>query len=249
MLQALQDPTRYVGLNAAWQLRGDRALIRSAAQHADVLGVVEARRRDNTPVPVRDYLIAPFPADLGRGSYAGWDVGQDLRDGARSGSAIAVRRGRPVRLRRVSTWVASRAGSWRTSVQTRYLKVGHLVDHGIRTRVFVVHFPTESSGQQPQARRSLRRAVRRAERAGVRWMAIGDFNTDVAALARELGASGHGVRDVMGVIWGAPRSARRDGRGWGQIVVTHRRHPGSDHAVLTATETHRRVPRRSREVP
>lgn len=236
----LEDPTRYVGVNAAWDRVGDLALMADVAARATVIGGVEMRQGNGVPLDLAAALVSPLAAK----SFvpSGWDVAQDTRSGAQSGSAIAVLPGHHVRLRRVTTWLASRAGHARTSVQARYLKVGHLVDHSVRTRVGVVHFPLTSTGQQKHARRAVRRFVRRCERQGVRWMLIGDFNTDVDTLARYLGARWHYSRDVMGIIVGHSDAAAARGKGWGRMAGAHRRHPATDHAILTATETHRRLP-------
>lgn len=246
----VEDPSPYVAINAAWQMRGDVDLVLDAAENADVLGVVEARTGDNRPIDVAQILHLGGLRRAAEG-FPAWQVGQDTSSGAASGSALAVRAGSPVKLRRVTTWLASRAGHWHSSVQTRWMKVGVLDDHGTRTRAIVVHFPTPSSGQQPEARRALRRAVRRAQRAGVRWIVLGDFNCDVAELARWLGARGCYRRDVMGVVWGHTAATAARGKGWGRMVGTHRQHPASDHAVLTVTETHRSTVRDPRvsEVP
>lgn len=228
-LAPLREPTSYAAVNAAWQWRGDVPLLRYAATLATVLGVVEARTRTNEPV------------EVGRILGRLWRVAQDTRDGATASTALAVRTFSQVRLKRVSTWISNRAGSWRTSVQTRRMKIGHVVDNGIRTRVIVLHFAIVNSGQQHQSKRALARAVRRAERAGVRWIVLGDFNTNVHALARELGADWCHAVDVMGAFGGAPESAKRDGRGWGHIAKDVRRHDKTDHGIPVVTETHRRI--------
>jgi hypothetical protein len=259
-LERLEEPTPYAIVNGTWQWRGDAPLLRYAAAFATVLGVVEARTRLNEPVDVRKILRHPIKAARRRirrglrrpvpGYDAGWRVSQDVTDGATAGTAIAIRRGGRVRLKRFTTWISNRAGSTRRgAVQTRWGHVAHLVDHGIRTRVIVLHWATLNSGQQHQSRASLRRAVRRAERAGVRWIVLADVNTDPAVLARELGAAGSHRHGVMAIIWGAPDSAVRDGRGWGRMATQVLHHDATDHVILTATETHRRVPDRLREVP
>lgn len=234
----LDEPTAYVALNAAWDRHGDIDLILDAATHATVLGVVEARKGDGRPLDVSQVLKLGGIRRRGDNFTGSWKIAQDIRTGATSGSAIAIRGWSQVKVRRVTTWLASRAGSWRSSVQARYIKIAHVIDHRVRTRVMVVHFPIVSTGMQPEARRSLKRAVRRANRAGVRWVILGDFNTDVADLARELGGQCY-TRDVMGVIWGSSLAVSRDGRGWGRMVGQHRRHDATDHAILTVTETER----------
>jgi hypothetical protein len=259
-LDRLDEPTTYAIVNGTWQWPKDGPLLRYAAAFATVLGVVEARTRLNEPVDVRRILRRPIKAARRRirrglrrpvpGYDAGWRVSQDTADGATAGTAVAVRRRSRVRLRRFTRWVSNRAGSTRRgAVQTRWGYVAHLVDHGIRTRVIVLHWATQNSGQQHQSRAALRRAVRRAERAGVRWIVLADVNTDPRALARELGATGVHYDGVMAVIWGEPDSAERDGRGWGHMATEVLRHDATDHVILTATETHRRVPDRLREVP
>lgn len=228
-LQALAEPTSYATGNLAWHMPKDVDLVRFIASLGTVSGFVESREKDGDPVDVNAILSDK------------WQVRQDLRDGRRSGTAVSVRVGRKVRLRRVVTWMSNRAGRWRDPVQDRWLKIAHVVDNGIYTRVIVIHFATENSGQQKQSRRALRKAINRANRAGVRWVAMGDFNTDVPALARSMGAEWCHSVDVMGIFGGAGRTVERDGRGWGHMTKAVYHHRSTDHGIPVVTEALRRV--------
>lgn len=245
-LVPLPEPTTYGVVNAAWQWKGDGPLIRFVATFVTVLAVVEARTFGNDPVDVDRILAHPLRAARFRrrrrpGYRDGWRVAQDTTSGARAGTAVAVRRNSRVRLKRVGTWLANRAGSWRASVQTRWGKTAWVIDHGVRTAVIAQHFATVNSGRQDESRRALFRAVNRARRQGTRWIVLTDGNTDIPALARDLGADGWHHDGVMGVMWGEPAIATQEGRGWGEMQPSTLHHEKTDHAVLTVTETARRV--------
>lgn len=204
--------------NLAYQLPGDKQLVRRLAEGgdfdepADELFLVEARTADNQPLPIADYL-GPR-----------WDVSQDTTNGATAGSVIVTQRTR-ARIRWSLLRLLSKAGH---KVQDRYLRAGAIraTSSGRWGRVAVVHFPLKSTDRQDQAIAKLRRWVRRQRRLGKRWMVAGDFNMPVAELARLLGAPHFYGEDVMGFIWS---------EGWGPVDTYATHMDGTDHAVLTLT--------------
>ncbi|GEP38905.1 hypothetical protein NPS01_25680 [Nocardioides psychrotolerans] len=213
--------TVYRVANLTYQWGNDARLIRQLADGAngdapaDVLLLVEARDADNDPVDVAKIL-------------PGWDVSQDRANGARAGSVIAVRRGAGVRRRWTLSRLLSRRGR---KVQDRYRRVAALRDHGITTRVAVIHNPLPSTGRQADAVESTRRWVDRQRarlriQPRMRWGVTGDFNLHHAAMRTDLDAPNSYGADVMGFVYG---------HGWGDVKRTHQEYDGTDHAVLTLT--------------
>lgn len=205
--------TVYRAVNLAWHLGGDAALLRSTAKGADVLVLVECRDKQNRPVDVRKALGVE------------WWVWQNLADGARSGTAIAVRKDSGVKRRRVA---GSASRLMRLSVagrrvQSRYLRSVALTDDQGPVTVAAAHLPLKSTGKQDAAEDSLRRWWKHTRG---RRAVFGDGNQPHAALRRALGAQDSAGEDVMFAIWST---------GWPPVRVTDRRWTYTDHAVLTFT--------------
>lgn len=212
--------TVYRLANLAFQLGGDYDLLRNLAdgsdnaradEPADVLLLVEARDRNNQPLPVADIL--------GRD----WDASQDTTSGALGGSVIATRR-RHARSRWSLLRVLSRAGR---KVQTRYQRVGAIHSkRGKVGRVAVVHLALRSTGRQDDGVAEVRAWVQKQRRKGKRWMVAGDANMDPEQMARILDAPNFYGKDVVGFWWS---------EGWGDVDTYASTYRGSDHAVLTLT--------------
>lgn len=217
MLEHRIATTRYVLANMAWQLGGDARLIRTLAQVADVLLLVECRDRDNQAVVVSDYL-----------DQADWIVLQDTSSAEDAGNAVAIRRGAGVNRRWTRSLVASLPGR---DVQTRRLRVVHLNDNGTATRLGLVHIPLLATGRKDDAVRTCRNWWRRVSSVKRRAL-LGDFNMGHRDMRENLGAARATSfgRDVMGaVLAGEWRGA------WVQWLTLQ----GTDHAVMVLHAPHR----------
>lgn len=207
--------TRYGCVNAAWQLGGDAALLTTAAQVFDVLVVVEARTGDNRPLDVGGILGKD------------WKVYQRLGSASLSGTAIAVRKGAGVRVRR---WRSFLAAAGNSEVQARYLQQLLIDDVDGRVRLGGIHIPLESSGQHDDGVQAAREFIQRARRAEhratlrgrpvPRWLLLGDTNEGHASLARKLDVKRSDGADVMSALWSV-RWGRVEVRGWRAAFTDH----------------------------
>lgn len=137
-------------VNCTWQWSGDEDLLQRVAEWADVMLLVEARTRDNRPLPIRDFISKTH------------QVRQNLTDSARSGSAIAVRRDSPLRVQWSQLTPLSPAGR---NVQPRYLRTVQVTDGHRPTRYGAAHLGLPSTGVQDDGERALKSWVARARRA------------------------------------------------------------------------------------
>lgn len=209
-------------VNMAYQLRGDEKLLGFVMDRCDVAGLVEARKRDNTPLPVSKIVNGA------KGLAGKFRIRQNTSDSARSGSAVVVAEDADhIRLRWSRLFMVSTAGGMRTFVQARYLRATKVLDNGLPTYMGVVHFPLESTGLQGKALRRTRRWVARQRRMNRRWILMGDGNTDPVALARTLGAGWVHHVDVMFIMGGG---------GWGAMQKDVLRHPATDHGIPVVHE-------------
>lgn len=205
--------TRYRVVNLAWQLGGDIKLLRAVASSADVLGLVECRDFHNNPV---DVATALGPE---------WDVWQDLSDGARAGTAIAIRKGCGVTVRHGAQAFEQfvRVADGNSEVQARYMRTLKMRDGHKRVTLFVVHIPLASSGQQEAAMQAASRAWRRTPG---RKIMMADGNMPPIVFAADLGAPHYSGAKPMVIAWSKP--LERDGVRANWVATT-----GSDHKVGT----------------
>lgn len=213
-------PVRIEAANLAWQLGGDATALRTLAEKADVLILVECRKMTDAPLDVAKIL------------GAGWLVQQDLTSSARAGSVTAVRKASGIKVRSSRLRLLSKAGK---GVQARHQRITGLKHpDGTITEVNAAHAPLPSTGRVPQARARSRAwvaATRRrmdaaaARRRGVqrRWVWGGDCNANPADWAKTLGAPHFYGDRPMVICWS---------NGWGAVSTSKRRVAGSDHAVL-----------------
>lgn len=199
----------YEGANLAWQLSGDARLLHVLAEDADVLALVECRNKANEPVDVR--------ATLG----PAWSVAQNTRTAALAGTAIALRRGGPVKRRHVA--IAFRrllqVSRGTSRVQARYVRTLPIRDTDGPATLFVVHIPLASTGLQDEALAELGHLWRRTKG---RKLLFADGNISPAALAAAIGAPCHDGDGVMVWCWS---------RGWARVRVSWRKRRGTDHKV------------------
>lgn len=203
--------SRYDGANLAWQMGGDARLVRELAWHSDALVFVEARTRDNQPIDIK--------AILGDG----WWVGQNLRNAALSGTAIAIRKGGSVKRRRVVAAYRrlvqiSRPGR---KVQARYLRAVPVRDPDGNATLIGGHIPILSTGQQPEAIAAVGHFWRSTKG---RKLGFFDCNSRPAGFAAEVTAPNHDGDGVMVWLWS---------RGWSDVRVFWRKRRGSDHKTGT----------------
>lgn len=205
-------------VNLAWQLAGDARLLRTVADGADALILVECRNKNNEPVNVAQ-ILGPD-----------WIVFQNLKDGSLAGTAIAIRRGGPLH-RRFDPSVKAASRLLRLSrqghkVQARYLRDARLRDADGAITLAGVHAPLRSTGLQDDALAVFKRWWK-APRKG-RRLAAGDGNNAPRVIAETVGAGWVAGGDVMFAVWS-------QGPWDDEVTVTHRRVAGSDHFVLTIT--------------
>lgn len=201
----------YRGANLAWQLGGDRRLVRDLADGADALVLVECRTRDNCPVDVRAIL-----GDR-------WLVRQNMRSPALSGTVIALRKGGSVKLRRNSPQRARlvRINTSGNGVQARYLRSIPVTDSQGDAMLFGAHMPIRSTGKQDEAVAAIRTEWRAI---GGRKLMFADGNMRPAAFAEEVTIPHFDGNGVM--FWGWSK-------GWPDVDVTWRQDDGSDHKTGT----------------
>lgn len=204
------EVTRYDGANLAWQMGGDARLVRELAARSDALVFVEARTHDNQPIDIKA-ILGP-----------NWWVGQDLRNAATAGTAIAIRKGGPVKRRRLVGLLRlvqiSGPGS---KVQARYLRSVPISDPEGNATLFGVHIPLASTGQQDEAIAVVGEAWRATSG---RKLLFADCNTDPAGFAADVTAPHHDGDHVMVWLWS---------RGWENVRAYWRTRRGSDHNVGT----------------
>lgn len=215
--------TRYGVVNAAWQLGGDVELLRSVAAQHEVLGIVEARTRNNQPLDVKA-ILGP--------DYA---VRQNTRTAATAGTAIAIRKGAGVTGAWWQSFLMNRGNG---AVQARYLKQLIVRDGSGPVRLGVAHLALESSGMHEEGIRACkafversRAAMTRAHRQGrplPRWLLLADGNESHESIGKKLHAPFSCGADVMGAWWST---------GWGNAECLTRPWPNTDHHVLTLHRT------------
>lgn len=197
---------RYEGANLAWQLGGDARLVRELARDADVLLLVECRTKDGKPVDVK--------AILGDD----WRIWQNLRNDALAGTVIALRKGGPVKFRRISHWLRLiKVNSTGHSVQARYLRTLPVRDAEGPATLLAVHLPLGSTGLQDDALR-VSEDVWRATKG--RKILFADCNMRPAVFADALLAPHFRAEGVMVWLWS---------EGWSGVRVFWRNLRGSDH--------------------
>lgn len=200
----------YRGANLAWHLGGDPTLVRDVSFGADALVLVECRTKDNQPIDIK--------AILGND----WWVGQDLRNAAIAGTAIAIRKRGPVKRRRIVALLrlVQISGPGR-SVQARYLRSVPIRDTEGNATLFGVHIPLESTGQQYEAVAVVEDAWLRTKG---RKLLFADGNSRPATFAKNIAAPHFSGGDVMVWAWS---------RGWDNIRVAWRKRSFTDHNVGT----------------
>jgi hypothetical protein len=203
----------YAAGNLAWQLGGDARLVRELAADSDVLALVECRTRENEPVDVA--------AILGDS----WRVWQDTSSGARSGTAIAVRKVSDVKVRRaqrLSELVRVSIGT--SKVQARYLRRVKLRDSEGKLTVMAVHIPLASTGLQDEAMRETQHAWSRTRG---RRVLFADGNMPPVVFAAQIGAAHFSGSGVMCAAWS---------RGWDSVKTRWFALVGSDHKTVRFSE-------------
>lgn len=220
-----------VTVNCTYQWGGDIRLIRDVAEEPVngerplvVLGV-EARTKDNRPLPVRPIL-----------GDKGWRVVQDCSSAATAGSFFAVRRGHGLTVRRHWMFQLSDASVQGSAVQRRFQQNGIIDGPGkFILDVGVGHFPKKDTGRQDDAQRRMGqwwdRAMQRREASadrGVNRVVLwgGDPNMGAEELADRVEAPyWYGV-SPMANVWS---------RGLLDVDTSSRREAHADHRVLTVS--------------
>lgn len=200
----------YRGVSLAWHLGGDTTLVRRVAEGSDALVFLECRTKDNEPIDIRA-ILGP-----------GWWVGQNLTNPALSGTAIAIRKGGPVKRRRLAALLRlvriSRPGR---KVQARYLRSVPIRDEQGNATLFGVHIPLASTGQQGEALGVVCDEWRSTKG---RKLVFADGNTAPAAFAANITAPNFSGGDVMVWAWS---------HGWTNVRTHWRTRRSTDHKVGT----------------
>lgn len=205
--------SRYEGANMAFQLGGDARLLRELAEDADALLLVECRTKDNQPIDVKA-ILGPD-----------WWVGQNLRNAALSGTAIAIRKRGPVKRRRIAALLRLvRVSGPGREVQARYLREALIRDEDGPATLMAVHIPLTSTGQQDEAVDVVHDTWRTTPG---RKLLFADCNGRPARFAATVTAPHFSGEGVMVWLWS---------EGWEGVRVLWRKIRGSDHAfgIFTA---------------